>query len=86
MNIRVDGEQRTTAAQTVGEVLGIKPTPDVPVLVMRTTTKEVEVHNTYDIETTKGTITIETRPGPVHDAFKERLPQLVDLPLQGDDK
>jgi putative methanogenesis marker protein 3 len=86
MNIRVDGEERTTEAQTVGEVLGFKPTPDVPVLVMRTTTKEVEVHNTNDIETTKGTITIETRPGPVHDAFKERLPQLVDLPLQWDDK
>ena len=86
MKIIVDGIPRETSAQTIGDVLEHPPTEEEPALIMHMTSKEVEIQNTYDIKTTKGTITIETHAGPYHDFFREHLADFSNRALQWADK
>ncbi|RZN47588.1 methanogenesis marker 3 protein [archaeon] len=86
MKVTIDGNEVETNGRTLLELIERTPTKSRPIIMERRTTKEVSVHNTYVITTSKGELTMEAYDNRFHEFFASNLDKFAGLKAVWTDK
>lgn len=86
MRIMLDSNPTKTDKNAIEKIIGYAPTPDMPIIIERKTTKDVTIKNTYDVTTTKGILRIEAYNNEYYQFFKNNIEKFEGLNIQWTDK
>jgi len=86
MKVFLNSEPLETSKDRISEIANIEPTEKNPIVIERKMTRSVLLKNLYEIDTNKGTFTIETFNNRFHEFFKENIENFKGLEIQWSDR